>query len=154
MNVSQTTTVRTIVTATDQPPSACPFVKLVSVAVSLPVRPSITTPFAVVWKDTPEIPASNVSNVKFYPINLLNIFNNKKCSYQLVAGCRSNSDCPSKEACINGQCANPCRCGVGAICEIRDHNAVCKCPSGTTGNPLTGCTCNYLFKFLISYKYS
>ncbi len=58
-----------------------------------------------------------------------------------VAGCRSNSDCPSKEACINGQCTNPCRCGVGAICEIRDHNAICKCPSGTIGNPQTGCTC-------------
>jgi hypothetical protein len=63
-----------------------------------------------------------------------------------VAGCRSNNDCPAKEACINGQCVNPCRCGVGAVCEIRDHNPICKCPPGTVGNPSSGCTCNYYYK--------
>ncbi len=80
------------------------------------------------------------------------------CFDSTVAGCRSNNDCPAKEACINGQCVNPCRCGVGAVCEIRDHSPICKCPPGTVGNPLSGCTCNYylldLFKlYKILYNF-
>lgn len=141
--------VLTIVTAIALLPSVFLFVRPVSVAVLLHARQSITTPSAVVLKVILETLASNVINVSFFLfrfiltriaeyIYILNILT--------VAGCRSNNDCPAKEACINGQCVNPCRCGVGAVCEIRDHNPICKCPPGTVGNPSSGCTCNYYYK--------
>ena len=67
-------------------------------------------------------------------------------------GCTSNNQCASFEACLNRACIDPCAgsdvCGVGAKCEVRDHEIACKCPRGTSGNPrefcekvsnLTGC---------------
>jgi hypothetical protein len=56
-----------------------------------------------------------------------------------VFGCRSDSECPSSEACINGQCGSPCRCGAYAICEVLNHKPTCQCPPGYRGNPATGC---------------
>lgn len=56
-----------------------------------------------------------------------------------VFGCRSDNECPSSEACINGQCGSPCRCGAYAICEVLNHKPTCQCPPGYRGNPATGC---------------
>lgn len=58
----------------------------------------------------------------------------------VVGGCRNNDACPSNQACVNGQCQNPCRCGFGAVCEVYNHSPVCKCPPGTVGNPMNSCT--------------
>ena len=149
MNANPTMIVHTIVTAIALLPSVFLFVRPVSVAVLLHARQSITTPSVVVLKDIPETLVSNVINVSFF---LFRIILSRIVEYlyisniSTVAGCRSNNDCPAKEACINGQCVNPCRCGVGAVCEIRDHNPICKCPPGTVGNPSSGCTCNYYYK--------
>ena len=60
-------------------------------------------------------------------------------------GCRSNSDCPSTHACINGQCEAVCDerhqpCGQNAICEPADHVAQCTCKPGTQGDPRTLCS--------------
>lgn len=57
----------------------------------------------------------------------------------LVQGCRSDSECPSSEACINAKCASPCNCGHNAICDVFYHQATCKCPDGYHGNPLSSC---------------
>ena len=54
-------------------------------------------------------------------------------------GCKSNSDCPSSEACINRQCRNPCNCGSHATCEINDHRPICSCEIGFEGNPNIAC---------------
>lgn len=56
-----------------------------------------------------------------------------------VHGCRSDNECNSNEACINGKCNSPCKCGPNAICEVIYHKPTCKCPHGYTGNPITGC---------------
>lgn len=60
-----------------------------------------------------------------------------------VIGCRSNSDCPSEKQCENAQCINPCiyknPCSTRAECKPQNHMAVCKCPTGTIGNPYIDC---------------
>uniref|UniRef100_A0A6E8W1C0 Dumpy n=1 Tax=Anopheles coluzzii TaxID=1518534 RepID=A0A6E8W1C0_ANOCL len=59
-------------------------------------------------------------------------------------GCRSDSDCPATEACVNKNCIDPCRhtqCGRNAYCKSDyNHNARCHCMDGYRGNPLVGCT--------------
>lgn len=60
--------------------------------------------------------------------------------YFLIAvGCSGNSECPSNEACINDRCKDPCTCGVNAQCQVTNHRAMCKCPPGYKGDPLTHC---------------
>lgn len=57
-----------------------------------------------------------------------------------LKGCRSDSECSSSEACINGDCGSPCQCGIYANCEVKNHKAYCKCPVGYSGNPVEGCS--------------
>ncbi|KAF2350557.1 EGF-like domain [Trinorchestia longiramus] len=57
----------------------------------------------------------------------------------IAVGCRSDSQCPPNEACINDQCRDPCACGVNAQCEVHQHRAMCKCPSGYRGDPMVFC---------------
>ncbi|ETN60100.1 dumpy [Anopheles darlingi] len=58
-------------------------------------------------------------------------------------GCRSNSDCPATEACVNRNCVDPCQytqCGTNAYCRTDyNHNARCHCTDGYRGNPLVRC---------------
>ena len=61
-----------------------------------------------------------------------------------VLGCRSSSSYPNDLACINNQCTDPCSssttsCGTNALCSVVNHQAVCSCPSGLTGDPVRGC---------------
>jgi hypothetical protein len=60
-----------------------------------------------------------------------------------VLGCRSSSSCPLNAACINNQCADPCvapACGTNALCSVVNHEAVCACPAGLTGDPRQACS--------------
>lgn len=53
-----------------------------------------------------------------------------------------NSDCPLDKACKSNECVNPCLttvCGSRARCEVDFHTAICVCPPGLQGNPLTAC---------------
>lgn len=56
--------------------------------------------------------------------------------------CRVSSECPSDRACINNRCADPCpnTCGIDSICHTSNHNPICACPSGYTGDPFQQCT--------------
>ena len=51
-----------------------------------------------------------------------------------VIGCRENGNCPSNQACINGECKNPCMlvdpCRAPEVCRVQEHNSVCV--NGTT----------------------
>lgn len=137
VNAKSTTIVHMIVTATSPLISASQYVLHVSAVNWHHVKPSITTPCAPVWKDSQEILGINALQVRillFY--NWITIFNT---IFHIAVGCRSNSDCPSNEACVNGKCVDPCRCTPGSICEVKNHFPVCKCPPGTTGDPATGC---------------
>ena len=60
----------------------------------------------------------------------------------LIAGCRSDDECPYDKACFNRECLDPCiyeRCGANAECSVRNHKAKCTCLPQHTGNPLRGC---------------
>lgn len=57
-----------------------------------------------------------------------------------VSGCRSDDNCSPTEACVNGQCLNPCNCGSNAECRVQSHRPICYCLAGYSGNPQFGCT--------------
>lgn len=60
-----------------------------------------------------------------------------------AVGCRSDSECDSGRACINGNCINPCvvdnPCGLNAECYVAGNRAECRCLSGYRGNPFEIC---------------
>lgn len=55
--------------------------------------------------------------------------------------CVTSSECAPMHACVNSKCQNPClgTCGLNSECKIVNHNPVCTCPSGWTGDPFTQC---------------
>ncbi|XP_066901573.1 neurogenic locus notch homolog protein 1-like, partial [Halyomorpha halys] len=55
--------------------------------------------------------------------------------------CVVNSDCGRNEACNNQKCRNPCTgtCGIGARCQVVNHNPICSCPPRFTGDPFIRC---------------
>lgn len=55
--------------------------------------------------------------------------------------CVLSSDCTSDKACVNQKCVNPCPgpCGKMAECRVFNHNSICSCGSGFTGDPFTRC---------------
>lgn len=55
--------------------------------------------------------------------------------------CTINPECPSRLACINQKCADPCpgSCGANARCSVVNHTPVCACNAGHTGDPFNGC---------------
>lgn len=55
--------------------------------------------------------------------------------------CVVSTDCSQNKACINQRCEDPCvqTCGANAFCQVLNHNPVCSCPPGFTGDPLTNC---------------
>ncbi|CAG0892378.1 unnamed protein product, partial [Cyprideis torosa] len=57
--------------------------------------------------------------------------------------CESNDECPASHSCINKLCVPVCGvgnpCAPSADCIPTDHQPVCQCPTGTTGNPIQGC---------------
>jgi hypothetical protein len=59
-----------------------------------------------------------------------------------TAGCKSDSECPLSQACINRECQNPCpfeQCGTNADCNVRNHRPKCTCRPGYKGNPYENC---------------
>lgn len=56
--------------------------------------------------------------------------------------CTINPECPSQLACINQKCKDPCpgSCGVNAECKVINHNTICSCVRGFTGDPFSGCS--------------
>lgn len=55
--------------------------------------------------------------------------------------CTVSSDCPLSEACSNQKCVNPCpgSCGFSTICNVVNHNPICSCLPGFTGDPFVRC---------------
>ena len=62
----------------------------------------------------------------------------------IEAGCSSDDECPSFQACVSRSCVNPCTtnnpCSQSARCSVTNHRAICTCPPGTTGDPYTQCS--------------
>lgn len=61
----------------------------------------------------------------------------------LAIECEDNNDCSLEKACINSTCVNPCTltnlCGENADCLAANHQGICSCQPGTTGDPHLGC---------------
>lgn len=56
--------------------------------------------------------------------------------------CVVSSECSSNQACINQRCKDPCpgTCGPYARCQVFQHNPICSCPPGYTGDPFVSCS--------------
>lgn len=52
-----------------------------------------------------------------------------------------SSECPLDKACVNEKCVDPCpgTCGLAAKCNVVNHNPICSCPVGQTGDPFVRC---------------
>lgn len=55
--------------------------------------------------------------------------------------CIVSSDCRPDKACINQKCQDPCAgmCGIDAQCQVVNHNPICSCFNGYTGDPFVRC---------------
>lgn len=56
--------------------------------------------------------------------------------------CMINAECSANLACINEKCSDPCigACGLYTTCTVLNHNSVCQCNIGYTGDPFSICT--------------
>lgn len=55
--------------------------------------------------------------------------------------CVVSSECPLDKACSGQKCKDPCpgTCGLNARCQVVNHNPICSCKSGFTGDPFVRC---------------
>lgn len=63
--------------------------------------------------------------------------------------CVVSSECTQDKACINQKCNDPCpgTCGINARCQVVNHNPICSCTSGYTGDPFIRCSKEGIFQF-------
>lgn len=71
--------------------------------------------------------------------------------------CVVSTDCNQDMTCINQKCKDPCpgTCGLNARCHVVNHNPICSCPPGQTGDPFVRCvkekSKNYIFWKIFIY---
>jgi hypothetical protein len=55
--------------------------------------------------------------------------------------CVVSAECPLDKSCINQKCRDPCpgTCGQNARCQVNNHNPICSCYPGFTGDPFARC---------------
>lgn len=55
--------------------------------------------------------------------------------------CIVSAECPLTKACLNNKCLDPCpgTCGQNARCQVVNHNPICSCREGYTGDPFSRC---------------
>lgn len=55
--------------------------------------------------------------------------------------CVVSSECAQNKACISNKCQDPCpgTCGLNARCQVVNHNPICSCSAGFTGDPFVRC---------------
>lgn len=55
--------------------------------------------------------------------------------------CSVSSECAQDKACVNLRCVDPCpgTCGNEAVCKVTNHNPICSCPAGYSGDPFVRC---------------
>lgn len=56
--------------------------------------------------------------------------------------CVVHPECPPLLACLKNRCVDPCKgtCGINAECRVINHNPICSCLGGFTGDPFVRCT--------------
>lgn len=55
--------------------------------------------------------------------------------------CVVNADCSLYKSCLSQKCRDPCpgTCGVNTKCNVVNHNPICTCLNGHTGDPFIRC---------------
>lgn len=55
--------------------------------------------------------------------------------------CIVSSECPLYQACVNQKCVDPCpgTCGLNTECHTVNHNPICSCIGGYSGDPFLRC---------------
>lgn len=55
--------------------------------------------------------------------------------------CIISAECTQDKACFNNKCVDPCpgTCGSNARCQVINHNPICSCSPGYTGDPFLQC---------------
>lgn len=55
--------------------------------------------------------------------------------------CVVSAECPLTQACLANKCQDPCpgTCGQNTKCQVVNHNPICSCSEGHTGDPFTRC---------------
>ena len=55
--------------------------------------------------------------------------------------CVYNSECSLDTACVNLKCIDTClgACGFNSECRMVNHNPICSCPKGFSGDPFLQC---------------
>ncbi|KAK9880681.1 hypothetical protein WA026_011917 [Henosepilachna vigintioctopunctata] len=65
------------------------------------------------------------------------------CRHEHQCKCNNDHDCPKTLSCVRGICVDLClaghKCGINAVCQMRQHKAICICEAGLTGDPLIKC---------------
>ena len=58
--------------------------------------------------------------------------------------CIDSADCAAAQTCVRNKCVDPCSqlnvCGANADCAVVDHQSICTCQPGYTGEARLGCT--------------
>ncbi|KAK9880680.1 hypothetical protein WA026_011916 [Henosepilachna vigintioctopunctata] len=82
-------------------------------------------------------------NPNFFCKPITGSISDQGCSSNHACKCSSNNECPGYLACIKGICIDLClmrvQCGRDAICRMLNHEAICTCKEGYTGDPLSFC---------------
>lgn len=74
--------------------------------------------------------------------------------------CVVSSECSLNKACINEKCADPCpgTCGHNARCNVVNHNPICSCSPGFSGDPFLGCDAlqseNFIVLLLVAWFFT
>lgn len=65
--------------------------------------------------------------------------------------CVVSSDCRLNQACSNQKCIDPCpgACGRNTQCKVVNHNPICTCLTGYSGDPFS--ICQFIRKCLCYY---
>lgn len=75
--------------------------------------------------------------------------------------CMVSTDCAQDKACLKQKCVDPCpgTCGLNARCQVVNHNPICSCAPGFTGDPFVRCIKEeskifLMYDFLLFYTIS
>ena len=140
---------------------------------SFHILPDTSVFFAIVEEEPPQNPCQPSPCGPYSQCREIN--NHAVCSCQqnyigtppmCRPECIVSSECPQDKACSNQKCLNPCRagatpCGQNADCRVVNHNPICSCILGFTGDPFTRCSkvermstlsnCSVLYFFSFQY---
>jgi hypothetical protein len=102
--------------------------------------------FSLVYEPSnPCIPSPCGPNSQCKEINMHAVCSCKPNYIGMPPSCRpecvTSSECPQDKACVREKCIDPCpgTCGLNARCKVLNHNPICTCSPGYTGDPFIQC---------------